>query len=216
MALPLNGQDKDLSAEIINDKVNDNHGIHTNGNSTRGPSESKQWEPIAICGLGCRLPGGISCPQDLWEFLLAKNDARVPVPESRYKASSHYSTNGKPGSINSEHGYFLDESVNIASLDTSFFTMSKSELEQMDPQHRQLLEVARECTDDAGEVNWRGSQTGVYVGSFGEDWAEMFTKDSQQVLSSSLLPVWTRLIGLVWRVSKHGDERHGTIKSDLL
>lgn len=67
--------------------------------------------------------------------------------------------------------------------------MSKSELEQMDPQHRQLLEVARECVDDAGEVNWRGSMTGVYAGSFGEDWAEMFTKDSQQVfLPLSLSP----------------------------
>jgi len=210
MASPLNRQEKALSAEIINGKVNGNC------SNTEVLSESKQWEPIAICGLACRLPGGIYCPQDLWEFLLAKNDARVPVPESRYKASSHYSTGGKPGSINSEHGYFLNESVNIASLDTSFFSMSKSEMEQMDPQHRQLLEVARECIDDAGEVNWRGSQTGVYAGSFGEDWAEMFTKDSQQVLSPSFLPVWTRLIGLVWRVPKHGDERHGTIKPDLL
>lgn len=178
---PLNGQSKALSADISNGKTNGTSGLLSNGNHNGCLSESKQWEPIAVCGLACRLPGGISCPQELWEFLLAKNDARVPIPDHRFKASSHYSTNGKPGAINSEYGYFLDESVNIASLDTSFFSMSKSEMEQMDPQHRQLLEVARECIDDAGEVSWRGSMTGVYAGSFGEDWAEMFTKDSQQV-----------------------------------
>lgn len=141
------------------------------------------FEPIAICGMACRLPGGIHCPQQLWDFLLAKRDARAGVPGSRYKSSSHYSAKGQPGTINSEYGYFLDESVKLKSLDTSFFSISKTELERTDPQQRQLLEVARECIDDSGEVDWRGSNTGVYAGNFGEDWCEMFAKDSQQVCS---------------------------------
>ncbi|KAE9377588.1 hypothetical protein N431DRAFT_398541 [Stipitochalara longipes BDJ] len=130
--------------------------------------------------MACRLPGGIHSPQQLWEFLIAKRDARGVVPDSRYNSSSHYSANGKPGTINSKHGYFLDESVKLDSLDTSFFSISKTELERTDPQQRQLLEVARECIDDACEVNWRGSNTGVYAGNFGEDWSEMFAKDTQQ------------------------------------
>jgi len=162
---------------------------HTNGDmngQTTPPlhlveNAPTRFEPIAVCGMACRLPGGIHSPQQLWEFLIAKRDARGAVPESRYNSSTHYSANGKPGTINSEYGYFLDEDVKLDSLDTSFFTISKTELERTDPQQRQLLEVARECIDDACEVNWRGSNTGVYAGNFGEDWSDMFAKDSQQV-----------------------------------
>ncbi|PMD30149.1 hypothetical protein L207DRAFT_592910 [Hyaloscypha variabilis F] len=161
---------------------------HTNGDmngQTTPPlhlveNAPTRFEPIAVCGMACRLPGGIHSPQQLWEFLIAKRDARGAVPESRYNSSTHYSANGKPGTINSEYGYFLDEDVKLDSLDTSFFTISKTELERTDPQQRQLLEVARECIDDACEVNWRGSNTGVYAGNFGEDWSDMFAKDSQQ------------------------------------
>lgn len=137
-------------------------------------------EPIAICGMSVRLPGGIHSPQQLWDFLLAKKDARGQVPKSRYNASAYYSETPKPGSIKTEYGYFLDESIDIASVDTSFFTMGKLEVERMDPQQRQMLEVARECMEDAGEINWKGRSIGCYMGSFGEDWLELSVKETQQ------------------------------------
>ena len=174
-----------VSSHNISNNTSGNVNGHQNGHITPPTplinNSPTTFEPIAICGMACRLPGGIHCPQQLWDFLLAKRDARAGVPDSRYKSSSHYSANGKPGTINSEYGYFLDENVKLESLDTSFFSISKTELERTDPQQRQLLEVARECIDDAGELNWRGSNTGVYAGNFGEDWCEMFAKDSQQV-----------------------------------
>ncbi|KAJ8128147.1 hypothetical protein O1611_g5491 [Lasiodiplodia mahajangana] len=135
--------------------------------------------PIAICGIGLRLPGGLSSPEQLWDFLLAKGDARCRVPASRYNVSAYYSTSGKPGTVASEYGYFLDESVDIAKLDTSSFSVSRSELQQTDPQQRLLLEVARECFEDAGVTGWRGKKIGCYVGNFGEDWAEMTSKETQ-------------------------------------
>ncbi|CAG8903343.1 unnamed protein product [Penicillium egyptiacum] len=137
-------------------------------------------EPIAICGMSVRLPGGLHTPQQLWDFLVAKGDARGKVPKSRYNASAYYSDTQKPGSIKTEYGYFLDESVDIASVDTSFFTMGKLEVERMDPQQRQMLEVARECMEDAGETNWKGRPIGCYMGSFGEDWLELYGKEIQQ------------------------------------
>jgi acyl transferase domain-containing protein len=137
-------------------------------------------EPIAICGMSVRLPGGIHSPQELWKFLISKGDARGPVPKSRYNALAYYSETPKPGSIKSEYGYFLDGSIDIASVDTSFFSMGKSEAERADPQQRQMLEVARECVEDAGETNWKGRPIGCFMGSFGEDWVEMFAKDNQQ------------------------------------
>ena len=32
-------------------------------------------EPIAILGIGCRFPGGVNSPDDLWELLTAESDA---------------------------------------------------------------------------------------------------------------------------------------------
>lgn len=136
--------------------------------------------PIAICGMACRLSGGIKSPQELWEFLLAKKDGRCRVPESRYKVSSYYSPTNKPGSIATEYGFFLDKSVDLGALDTSFFSLPRSEVEQADPQQRLMLEVARECFEDAGVTNWRGKPIGCYIGNNGEDWLEMHSKETQQ------------------------------------
>ena len=136
--------------------------------------------PIAICGMSVRLPGGIHSPQQLWDFLLEKRDARGPVPKSRYNSSAYFSDTTKPSSTKTENGYFLDDSVDIASIDTSFFNMGKAEVERMDPHQRQMLEVARECMEDAGVTNWRGRSIGCYMGSFGEDWVEAFAKENQQ------------------------------------
>ncbi|PGH10329.1 hypothetical protein GX51_00086 [Blastomyces parvus] len=136
--------------------------------------------PIAICGMALRLPGGLATPQDFWEFLLAKGDARGRVPKSRYNVSAYYSETGKAGSVISQYGYFLDDSVNIGSLDASRFSMSRAELESSDPQQRLMLEVVREALDDAGEVSFKGSLTGCYMGTYGEDWLELQSRDNQQ------------------------------------
>ncbi|ORY70957.1 uncharacterized protein BCR38DRAFT_404090 [Pseudomassariella vexata] len=130
--------------------------------------------------MALRLPGGLASPKQLWEFLLAKGDTRGRVPPSRYNVSSYYSPTGKVGSVATEYDYFLDETVDLGALDTSFFSMTRSEVEHADPQQRLLLEVARECFEDAGVTNWRGKAIGCYVGSFGEDWVEMFAKEPQQ------------------------------------
>lgn len=59
------------------------------------------------------------------------------------------------------------------------FSLTRSELERTDPQQRMLLEVTRECLDDAGEVDsmYRGKQVGCFVGTFGDDWLLMSGKD---------------------------------------
>ncbi|KAJ5263648.1 Acyl transferase/acyl hydrolase/lysophospholipase [Penicillium angulare] len=145
--------------------------------SQRAPLSSV---PIAICGMSVRLPGGIHSPQQLWDFLLDKRDARGPVPKARYNLSAYFSNTTKPNTTKTENGYFLDESIDIASIDTSLFNMGKAEVERMDPHQRQMLEVARECMEDAGVTNWRGRSIGCYMGSFGEDWVEAFAKENQQ------------------------------------
>lgn len=134
-------------------------------------------KPIAICGMACRLPSGIKTPQHLWEFLLAGDDARSKVPESRYNIEAFYDPSGKPGTTKTQHGYFLDE--DLSNLDTSFFSMPRKEVERIDPQQRLMLEVARESFEDGGETGWRGKQIGCYVGNLGDDWLEMLAQDTQ-------------------------------------
>ncbi|KIM92741.1 hypothetical protein OIDMADRAFT_62276 [Oidiodendron maius Zn] len=156
------------------------NGAHLNSNSPKGELNFGADFPIAICGIALRLPGGLENPQQLWEFLLAKGDAKGRVPPSRYNISAFYSKSGRPGTIGTEYGYFLDESIQLSTLDTSRFALTLDELEASAPQTRRMLEVARECFDDAGEIDFKGGRIGCYMGCFGEDWLEMGNKDPQQ------------------------------------
>jgi acyl transferase domain-containing protein len=134
--------------------------------------------------MACRLPGGVNSPHQLWDFLMAGGDARSKVPSSRYNISAYYSPtlNKKPGTTNTEYGYFLDESVDLGALDSTFFSMPRTEVAHLDPQQRIMLEVARESLDDAGETpaGWRGKNVGVYVGSYGSDWADNYNREMLQ------------------------------------
>lgn len=158
------------------------NGTNGNGNSNGSPPSAKGdphrvFEPIAICGMACRLPGGISSPKELWEFLIKGRDGRTRIPKTRFNIDGWYSPEKQPGTSNTEHGYFLDESIDLAGLDTSFFSMTRKEVEWLDPQQRLMLEVARESLEDACEIGWEGSNTGVYMGNFTQDWYDMMVRD---------------------------------------
>ena len=140
-------------------------------------SSEKLPEPIAICGLAMRLPGGVRDAEGFWDQLLNGKDTRTKIPANRYHAKGFDTSLGKKGSIKTQYGYFLDDDLSL--LDTSFFSMAKSELEKADPQQRQILEVARECLENAGEVGYRGKRIGCYVGTFGDDWLYSQSKESQ-------------------------------------
>lgn len=133
--------------------------------------------PVAICGMAMRLPGGVRDADAFWDVLLNKRDTRGPIPSDRYNAIGFTDTYGSKGAIKTQYGYFLDE--DLSKLDTSFFTMSKNELERADPQQRQLLEVTREAFENAGEARYRGQLIGCYVGTFGEDWLQISAKEPQ-------------------------------------
>jgi acyl transferase domain-containing protein len=128
--------------------------------------------------MACRLPGNIASPKEMWDFIIAGNDARSEVPVTRWSTNAWYSATKKKGTSRTKHGYFLDETVDLGALDAAAFPMPRSEIERMDPQQRLLLEVAHECLDDSGEINWKGSSTGVYIGCFGQDWYDVQTRDT--------------------------------------
>lgn len=127
-------------------------------------------EPIAIVGIGLRLPGNIHSTGAFWDLLIQKRETRCLVPESRYNIDGFYDKSKKTGSVASQYGHFLAESDHLDAFDTSFFKMSKAEAEQLDPQQRMILEVVWECMENGGQTGWRdGTQNiGVFLGTFNE------------------------------------------------
>jgi acyl transferase domain-containing protein/thioesterase domain-containing protein/acyl carrier protein len=128
-------------------------------------SEARQHEPIAIVGMGCRFPGGVTSPEDLWELVSGGRDAisgfpedrgwdmeqlRAPDPESRGRSASH-------------RGGFL---YDAAMFDAELFGISPREALATDPQQRIMLEVAWESLERAGidPSSVRGSNAGVFTG----------------------------------------------------
>lgn len=174
-----------MGEQIVNDQSRSNGSIppgeythcHSINEDAAHAAHCHSQPPIAICGMALRLPAGVKTPQQLWEFLLAGGDARGRVPSSRYNVAAFHDPTGKPGTVITEYGYFLDE--DIGALDTSFFSMPRMEAEQTDPQQRLMLEATRDCLEDAGETAWRGKRIGCYMGSLGEDWCEMFAREPQ-------------------------------------
>ena len=174
----INGQSFDQQEVRVNGStlLQEADGHSAESSITHSLKDSIQ-SPIAICGMALRLPAGLKTPEQLWEYLLAGGDSRARVPRSRYNVDAFFDPSGKPGTVITEYGHFLDEDIGV--LDTSFFSMPRIEVERADPQQRLMLEVTRECFEDAGETAWKGKRIGCYVGSLGEDWGEMFARETQ-------------------------------------
>lgn len=131
-------------------------------------SEGDRREPIAIIGMGMRLPGDIHSAQDLWKLLTEKRTTQCKIPNDRFNVSAFHSPSGKVGSVAMQYGHFLADTDNPQHFDASFFSMSKQEVDMLDPQQRMLLEVVYECMQSSGQVDWRGGNIGCYVGVWGE------------------------------------------------
>ena len=90
-------------------------------------------EPVAIIGIGCRLPGGASSPAAFWSLLRNRVDAIREVPSDRWNAAlfHHPDPASRPGTVGTRMGGFLD---GIDRFDPGFFGISPREAQLMDPQ----------------------------------------------------------------------------------
>ncbi|CAJ2500303.1 Uu.00g031560.m01.CDS01 [Anthostomella pinea] len=143
-------------------------------------------EPIAICGMSCRLPGGVDSDSSFWQMLGDKRTGQTPkVPASRFNIDAHYHKDlDRPGSFNVPGGYFLDGRPQ--DFDPSFFNITPVEAQWLDLQQRRMLEVSYECMVSAGVTldAAAGSNTAVFVGSFASDYRET----GSSLLSTLLSP----------------------------
>ncbi|MDQ8044154.1 MAG: beta-ketoacyl synthase N-terminal-like domain-containing protein [Patulibacter sp.] len=156
-------------------------GVKINGHAQSGAERNPDDDAIAVIGVGCRLPGGVHGPRQLWDFLMEGGDGVRKVPEDRWEQFT------PPGAASAavvqnlnRWGGFLDD---VSGFDAEFFGISPREAELMDPQQRMLLEVAWEALEDAGiaPTSLRGSSTGVFVGMSANEYSHLTTKRLENV-----------------------------------
>ena len=160
---------------------------HLAGNKPqeKAAADPGRWhdsEPIAIIGMGCRFPGASNC-ESFWQSLQDGVDAVGKVPADRWDMDHNYDRALDADAaevMGSIYGGFLPE---VDQFDPQFFGLSPREAASMDPQHRLLLEVSWEALEKAGLAAeaLSGSQTGVFIGISGSDYARLQFERSVEV-----------------------------------
>ncbi|MEV4148838.1 type I polyketide synthase [Amycolatopsis sp. NPDC049691] len=147
------GKDKDKVVEALRASLRDNKRLREQNDRLAKAAT----EPIAIVAMGCRFPGGVTDPDQLWDLLKNGTDAIGAFPADR-----NWTAEELAGS-NTAEGGFLDQA---ADFDPGFFGISPREALAMDPQQRLLLEVAWETFERAGldRDTLKAGDTGVFIG----------------------------------------------------
>ena len=134
--------------------------------------EAAQKEPIAIVGMGCRLPGGVKNPESFWDALERGVDGISQPSADRWGLQDAQTTVQWAGLLDG-----------VDQFDPLFFGVSPREAVTMDPQQRLFLQVAIEALESAGALlpQLEGSRTGVYVGLCNNDYTQLLLNDPAQI-----------------------------------
>lgn len=134
--------------------------------------ENDRHAPVAVVGMGLRLPSAIDSPEAYWDFLKGDETALAGIPDDRPGLRAVYDpVPGRAGTSYVDRAGFLSD---IASFDADFFGISQREARLLDPQQRMLLETSWEALERAGIAVRRSDRlsVGVYLGMMTSEYSE--------------------------------------------
>ncbi|XP_053716151.1 uncharacterized protein LOC128756038 [Synchiropus splendidus] len=140
---------------------------------------------VAVVGIGCNFPGGEGL-ENFWNVLLNGINCSVPIPKERFNVDSWFDPDdNKPGKCRTDKAALID---GFNHLDNKFFGISDSEVEQMDPQQKVLLECVFRALENAGIPMEKasGTRTGVFIGLMNRDYETKATH-----VHASVINHWT-------------------------
>ncbi|OHT83070.1 polyketide synthase Pks13 [Mycobacteroides saopaulense] len=143
---------------------------------SRDPKAAAGEFDIAVIGLSARLPGDVNTPGQLWEALLEGRDAITDLPDGRWEEfTSEPRIAERVAQASTRGGYLKD----IKGFDAEFFTLSKMEADNIDPQQRMALELTWEALENARipASSLKGDSVGVYIGSSNNDYGYLSVAD---------------------------------------
>ena len=139
-------------------------------------------EPIAIIGMGCRLPGNSTTPERFWELLRDGKDAVTEIPRDRFDIDPYYDpTPGTPGKTHTRYGAFVE---GITDMDPVFSGVAPKTAVSIDPQRRLFEAVCWAAIEDAGiaPLSLDGTLTGVFVGMWSvEYWHRLASRSIEEL-----------------------------------
>ncbi|MBR8742212.1 type I polyketide synthase [Nocardiopsis sp. MG754419] len=145
------------------------------GGSAEAPGHPS-WEPIAIVGMACRLPGA----GDLGSFWRLLGEGREAISSPPERLGGGAAERGPAWG-----GYLHDAEW----FDAAFFGVSRREAPAMDPQQRIMLEIGWEAVENARMAprTLRGSRTGVFVGAINSDFALLQDRGGSEAITHHTL-----------------------------
>ncbi|MEV7019939.1 acyltransferase domain-containing protein [Streptomyces sp. NPDC093991] len=135
------------------------------GGGPAPPARADAHEPVAIVGIGCRLPGGIETPEALRQSLFDGGGAAGEVSGGSWDTAERLDAGPRvPGPTTPRRGGFLDD---VAGFDADLFRIPPAEARRMAPHQRIALETAWAALEDAhiAHDGLAGSRVGVFMGT---------------------------------------------------